>query len=159
MALDEPPAIGDFPEDRLRARERRRRLKIGAAVVVVVVAVAIGISLLPTTPSTNVYVDPLQSACHPGGTFSCTIVLDAKQGAVGASAVKSVQINGTDSTSTVTAKGSSVTIVATLPSITMQRGLPDVGPSVHPPSVGDIVVFLSDGTSVSVVLGPGGILP
>jgi len=159
MSLDEPPAIDDTPEDRLRTQKRKQRLKYAAAVVVIVIAVAIGVSLLPTTQNKNVYVDPLNSACHPGGTFSCTIVLNAKQGALTVSDVKSVQINGTNTTSTVTANGGVVTIVATLPSISMQRGLADVGPSVHPPAVGDVVVFLSDGTTVSVVLGIGGILP
>ena len=72
--------------------------------------------------------------------------------------MKSVQINGTNTQSTVTTTGGSVTILATLPSIAMQRGLADIGPAVKPPQVGSIVVILSDGTAVSVLLGPGGIL-
>jgi len=160
MSLDEPPAIGDTPEDRLRAQKRKQRLKYAAAVVVIVIAVAIGVSLLPTTQNNNVYVDKYSSACHPGSTFSCTIVLDAKQGAVTVSDVKSVQINYTVASSmVVTAKGASVSIVATLPGVVYARGLPDIGNSQRPASVGDVVVFLSDGTTVSVVLGIGGILP
>src|SRR5439155_3138683 len=108
--------------------------------------------------SNDVYVDPHQSSCNGGSTFSCTIVLDSKQRNLSASSVKSVQINGTNTQPTVTAEGGSVTIFATLPSITMQHGLADIGPAVKPPSVGSIVVELSDGTWVSVVLGPGGIL-
>ena len=162
MSLDEPLANGDTPEDLLRAAQRRKRLKYVAAVVVVVIAVAIGVSLLPTTPSKSVYVDPVNSACHPGNTFSCTIVLDPKQGTapLAVSEVKSVMINGTHaSTTQVTATGNDVSIVATVPGVPFSRGLPDVGNSQRPASVGDVEVFLSDGTTVSVVLGIGGILP
>jgi hypothetical protein len=85
-------------------------------------------------------------------------VLDARQGSLDTSSVKSVEINGTKTQPAVTAAGGSVTIVATLPSITMQHGLGDVGPSQRPPTVGSIVVDLSDGTAVSVLLGPGGVM-
>ncbi len=131
-------------------------------VIIFVVALATAIvttsSAAPLPASTNVYVDPHQSSCKGGGTFSCTIVLDAKQGSLDTSWVKSVQINGTNTQPAVTASGGSVTILATLPSITMQHGLGDVGPSQRPPTVGSIVIDLSDGTTVSVFLGPGGIL-
>lgn len=132
---------------------------------VIVLVFVVGIIIATTSSSsglspasTNVYVDPQQSSCKGGGTFSCTIVLDAKNGSLDTSSVKSVQINGTNTQPTLTATGGSVTIVASLPSITMQHGLGDVGPSQKPPTVGSIVVDLSDGTSVSVLLGPGGIL-
>jgi hypothetical protein len=158
MSLDEPTMLGPTPEEKQHERQRRKRLRIVAAVVVIILAVAIGISLIPTTPSKNVYVDQYDSACHPGATFSCTIVLDARQGNVTVSDVKRILINGTNPTDTVKPDGGSVSIAATLPSIDMTHGLPDVGASVHPPSVGNIVVYLSDGTTVSVLLGPAGIV-
>lgn len=134
---------------------------IGIVVLVVALAVVLDASSSPTTltASTNVYVDSHLSSCKGGGTFSCTIVLDATQGAVSVAEVTSVTINGTVTQPDVTASGGAVTIVATLPGITMVRGLGDVGSSQRPPSVGTIVVGLSDGTSVSVVLGAGGVLP
>ena len=132
----------------------------GVVAAIIASAVALMTSFAPGSvpASTNIYVDPHQSSCKGGSTFSCTIVLEAKQGNLSASSVKSVQINGTNTQPTVTATAGSVTILATLPSITMQHGLTDVGPSVKPPSVGSVVVELSDGTAVSVLLGPGGIL-
>jgi hypothetical protein len=133
---------------------------VGVVVLLSVVAIAVEASFTPSSPSAsaNVYVDPQGSSCKGGATFSCTIVLAAKQGSLDVSSVKSVQINGTNTQPAFTATGSSLTILATLPSITMQHGLADVGPAVSPPSVGSVVVYLSDGTSVSVLLGPGGIL-
>jgi len=132
----------------------------GVVAVIIASAIALMTSFAPGSApaSTNVYVDPYQSSCKGGSTFSCTIVLGAKQGNLSATSVKSVQINGTNTQSTVTATGGSVTILATLPSIAMQHGLADIGPAVKPPQVGSIVVDLSDGTTVSVLLGPGGIL-
>ncbi len=109
--------------------------------------------------STNVFVDPHQSSCKGGGTFSCTIVLDANQGLVSVSEVRSVTINGTVTQPVVTASGGAVTIAVTLPGITMVRGLGDVGSSQRPASVGVVVVDLSDGTTVTAMLGAGGLLP
>lgn len=141
----------------------RQRWGLVAAVVVVVVLAAALLELSSSSSampqSTNIYVDPNQSSCKGGSTFSCTIVLDAHQGAVSVSDVKSVTINGTVTQPTVTASGDSVSIVANLQSISMVRGLGDVGPSQRPPTVGAIVVELTDGTEVSVTLGAAGILP
>ncbi len=141
--------------------ERKKVVIVGVALaVVVIMAVALEVSLSPAAlpASRTVYVDPHQSFCKGGATFSCTIVLEASQGGPSIPAVKSVQINGTNTQPTLTATGGSVTIQATLPSISMQHGLADVGPSVKPPTVGSVVVDLSDGTTVSALLGPGGVL-
>ena len=140
--------------------DRKRTLIAGAAVLIVALAAALTASFAPASlpESTNVYVDPRQSSCKGGSTFSCTIVLEARGGNLDASFVKSVQINGTNPESSVTAEGGSVTIFATLPSVTMQHGLADIGPAIKPPQVGSVVVDLSDGTAVSVLLGPSGIL-
>ena len=159
MSLDEPTMIGDTPEDRMRAQQRRKRLRIVAAVVFVIVAVGIGIALLPTTPNTNIVVDPTNSRCSAGGSFSCTVVLDPKQGvSLTASMVKAVQINGTSATTTVRPSGNSITVIASVPLVPMQHCPPDIGCSLRPPTTGDVVVFLTDGTTVSVVLGAGGIV-
>ena len=143
------------------AVERRRLVIIAAVVVVIALAIAVDVSFSPgppPRPSSNVYFDPFQSSCKGGATFSCTIVLDAKQGTLTAAAVASVQINGTNTQPTVTLKGNQLVISASLQSIQMQRGLADVGPSLRPPTIGQIVVNLSDGTTVSGLIGPGGVL-
>jgi hypothetical protein len=136
-------------------------LVVGVVVVAIALGMAINVLSSPSAlpQSKNVYVDPDQSSCKGGSTFSCTIVLDARTGSVSVSDVKSVAINGTNSQPSITSAGASVMIVASLQSISMQRGLGDVGPSQRPPTVGSIVVDLSDGTEVSVMLGAGGILP
>src|SRR5438132_14265910 len=116
---------------------KKRILVAGIAIVVIALAVTIMTSIAPETlpASINVYVDPQQSSCKGGSTFSCTIVLESRRGDMSASSVRSVQINGTNTQPTVTTAGGSVTILATLPSISMQHGLADIGPSVKPPSV------------------------
>lgn len=158
--IEEPTMIGDTPEDRLRAAKRRRRMRMAAVAVVVIVAVAVGIALLPNTANDNVSVDPLNSKCTAGGTFSCTVVLNAKPGAtITPSMIKTVQINYTTATTTVQGtSGRAVTVVASVPLVPMEHCRPDIGCSLQPPKTGDVVVFLTDGTSVSVVLGAGGIL-
>jgi len=159
MSLEEPTMIGPTPEDRARAAKRTKRLRIAAAVVVVVIAVAIGISLIPTPASTTVYVDPFGSACAPGASFRCTIILEARPGSVITTAnVKSVQINGTDTTSSVKQSGQHVSVTATVPLVPMENCPPDIGCAEQPPTIGDVTVFLTDGTQVSVILGEGGIL-
>ena len=139
----------------------RKRLLIVAAVILVVLAIAVDATFSPGAApraSSNVYFDPELSTCKGGGTFTCTIVLDAKQGNLSTSMVTNVQINGTNTQPTVTQKGQRIMISAGLPSITMVHGLGDVGPSVHPPTIGQIVVNLSNGTTVSGLVGPGGVL-
>ena len=129
--------------------------------LVVVLAIAVDVSFSPgppARPSSNVYFDQSMSTCKGGGNFSCTIVLDARQGSLGTSVVSSVQINGTNTQPTITLKGNQVVISVSLPSITMQHGLGDVGPSQKPPTIGQVVVSLSDGTTVSGLIGPGGVL-
>jgi outer membrane protein assembly factor BamB len=137
-------------------------LIIGAVVLVIALAAAVDVSFspAPVRVSGNVYVDPNQSLCKGGsGTFACTIVLDARQGNLSASQITSVSINGTNTKMTVTSSGGHVMVSASVQTIVMQHGLGDVGPSQRPPTVGSIIVNLSDGTEVAVVLGPAGILP
>ena len=146
----------------MRGLQRKRILIIGAVILVVALAVAVDstFSPAPVRVSSNVYVDPNQSLCKGGsGTFACTIVLDTRQGNLSASQITSVSINGTDTQMTVTPGGGHVTVSASVQTIVMQHGLGDVGPSQKPPTVGSIIVNLSDGTEVAVVLGPAGILP
>lgn len=129
-------------------------------IVALAVVVEASLSPAPVRMSTDVYVDPNQSLCKGGsGTFTCTIVLDARQGNLSASQISSVSINGTSTQMTVTPGGGHVTISASVQIIVMERGLGDVGPSQKPPTVGSVVVNLSDGTQVAVVLGSAGILP
>lgn len=157
----ETPISSRRPDERPLGPRQRWGLAVGVIAVVVVGAAFLEFyssgGALPQ--NSNIYVDPNQSSCKGGSTFSCTVVLDAKQGAVTVAEIKSVTINGTVTQPSVTASGDSVTIVANLQSISMVRGLGDVGPSQRPPTVGTIVVDITDGTEVSVTLGAAGILP
>ena len=165
MTLEEPHAIGDSPEDRARAAKRKQNIRRVAVVVAVLIVVAVVIALLPTAPSKTVYVDPLQSSCKSGAnnTMACTIVLDARQGStVTVADIKSVDINNTSTSPTITASGASVKIVASIPApFKDQNGasIPDVGATASPMANGDIVVYLTDGTDVTASLGPAGVLP
>jgi hypothetical protein len=143
--------------------ERKRLMIAGGVVIVVVIVLGAafflfsGSSNLPT--STNVSIDPVKSSCKNTTTFTCTIVLDAKQGSVSASDVKSVSINGTSTQPTMTATGSSVTIVASFPTATgCVFGCPPSAATNTIPHVGAVVVDLSDGTSVSANVGFSGIV-
>ena len=159
MSLEEPTMLGATPEERVRDQRRTKRIQRVAAVVVFIIAVGIGISLLPTTPSKNVYVNTYDSVCNGGANFSCTVVLDARQGTVTASDIRSVLINGTNPTESIKTTGDSVTIHATLPSINMIDNQNDtLTTSLRPPTVGSVVVYLSDGTTVSGLLGAAGIV-
>ncbi len=153
--IDEPTMIGDTPEDRARAAQRRKRLRIVAAVVVVILAVGIVVALIPTTPSKNFTVDFANSRCAAGGSLSCNVFLDPKPGYTAtASLVKSVQINGTDTTtSTVKMAGSEIQIGASVPLVAESHCLPDIGCSQPPPTHAQITVFMTDGTTVSALLG------
>jgi len=156
--------LGDTPEERLRSEKRRKTMMRVAAVAVIVVLVAVGISLLPPTASKNIYLVPVGSHCGgEGGTasegsMSCTLILAAKTGTITPAMVKSVLINGTNTTPVVKQSGAQVVVSAGITLVSYQRGLPDVGPSVVPPTVGSVVVYLSDGTTVSALLGAGGIV-
>jgi hypothetical protein len=154
MSLDEPTMLGDTPEQRLRAQQRRKRIRAVAAVVIVILAVGVAISLIPTTPRTNFTVDRANSRCAAGGSLSCTIAIDPKPGyAAAISIVKSVQINGTNpTTSSVKMSGKEILVSASVP-LPGMHCLPDIGCSLPPPTAGDVVVFLTDGTTVSAVIG------
>ncbi len=143
--------------------EKKRLVIVGAVVLVVVVVLGAAFFLfssnsnLPT--STNVSIDPVKSSCKNTNQFTCTIVLNAKQGSVSISDVKSVSINGTSTQPTVTATGNSVTIVASFPTTTgCVFGCPPSAASNTIPHVGSVVVNLSDGTSVSADVGFSGIV-
>jgi len=154
MSLDEPTMIGDTPEDRARAAQRGKRIRIAAAVVVVILAVGIAIALLPTAPSKTFTVDSANSRCSAGGSLSCTVVLDPKPGQTATvSLVKSVQLNGTLATTTnVKMAGNDIQVMASVLLVPMHC-LPDIGCSLAPPREAQVVVFLTDGTTVSALLG------
>ena len=67
--------------------------------------------------------------------------------------VKSVQINGTIAPDTVKLSGSELVVSASVPLPGMTHCLPDVGCSLAPATAGAITVFLTDGTTVSAVIG------
>jgi hypothetical protein len=141
---------------------RRRTLLVVGVVVAIALAIAVILSSSPTAlpASTNIYVAPVGNACKNTTSFSCTIVLNAKQGSVSVSDVKSVTINGTNSQLSVTATGSSVTIVASFPTTTScVYGCPPSAATDTIPHVGSVVIDLSDGTMISVQVGLGGIIP
>jgi hypothetical protein len=159
VSLEEPTMLGPTPEERAASKQRTKRIRVGVAVVAVVIAVAIGVSLIPEPASTTVSFAPLSSSCAGGSNFTCSFVLQAKAGStITAADVKNVLVNGTEPTYSVKAEGATVSVHLSMPSIDMTHGLPDVGASVHPPSVGQVVVYLTDGTTVSDLLGPSGIV-
>ena len=164
MSLDEPTMLGATPEERLQAAQRRKKIRRVAAVAAVIIIVGIGILLLPPTPSKNVYLVPVGSHCGgEGGTASygslnCTLILAAKTGTITPAIVKSVLINGTSTSPNVTQSGSQIIVNAGVTLVSFKDGLPDVGPSVLPPTVGSVVVYLTDGTTVSALLGAGGVV-
>jgi hypothetical protein len=137
-------------------------LAVGVVVIIAVVALA-AVTLLSSSSnlpaSTNVTIDSVKSNCKNTTTFTCTIILNAKQGSVSISDVKSVTINGTNTQPSVTATGSSVTIVASLPTATgCVFGCPPSAASNTIPHVGSVVVNLSDGTTASANVGFSGIV-
>lgn len=167
MSLDEPTMLGASPEERMQAEKKRKRLTKVAAVFIIILVVGIAILLLPPPASKNVYVVSVGSHCGgEGGTasygsLSCVVILAAKTGTITPATVKSVLINGTVPSApatTVKQSGSDLMVSAGVTLISMKDGLPDVGPSVLPPTVGSVVVYLNDGTAVSVLLGAGGIV-
>lgn len=160
MSLEEPTMLGPTPEEQAAATKRTKRIRTAVAVVVIIAVAAIGVSLIPEPASTTVYFAPLSSSCSGGSNFSCSFVLEAKAGStVTASDIKNIIVNGSQPTYTATpAQGGGVSVHLTMPSINMIHGLADVGPSVHPPTVGQVVVYLTDGTTVSDLLGPSGIV-
>lgn len=116
-----------------------------------------GSSNLPT--SSNVTIDPVKSSCKNTTTFTCTIVLNAKQGSVNTSDVKSVSINGTNTQPAVTTSGSSVTIVVSLATASgCVYGCPPSAATDTIPHVGQVVVDLADGTQVAANLGLSGVI-
>jgi len=155
MSIDEPTMLGDTPEEKMRAQQRRKRIRTVALLLVVVLAVGIAVSLLPTTSSKNFTVDRENSRCAAGGSLSCTLALDPRSGYTATiSLVKSVQINGTNAaSSSVKMSGNEILVMASIPLATMTHCLPDVGCSLGPATAGDVVVFLTDGTTVSAVIG------
>jgi hypothetical protein len=154
MSLDEPTMFGDTPEERLRANQRRKRIRAVAAVVIAILAVGVAISLIPTTPNTHFTEDKENSRCAAGGSLSCTLALDPKPGYTAAiSMVKSVQINGTNpTTSSVKMSGKEILVSASVP-LPAMHCLPDVGCSLLPPTAGKVEVFLTDGTTFTAIIG------
>jgi len=154
MSIDEPTMIGSTPEDRMRAQKRRKRIMTAAVVLVAILAVGIAIALLPTTPSMNFTVDKVNSRCSAGASLSCTVALEPKPGYTATvSLVKSVQINGTiPSTTNVKMSGKEILIMASVP-LPAEHCPPDIGCSLPPPTAAQVVFFLTDGTTVSAVIG------
>jgi hypothetical protein len=159
MSLDEPTMLGPTPEERASARRRTKRIRTVVAVAAVVIVAIIGVSLIPEPASSTVYFEPLASSCAGGANFTCSFVLGTKSGStIAASDIKNILVNGSEPTYTAQAQGNAVSVHLSLPSVNMVRGLPDVGPSARPPSVGQVVVYLTDGTTVSDLIGPSGIV-
>jgi len=164
MGLDASGTPEEKEEHEENKKPQRNWRMIGAIVVVVIIALGGGAfafssshSSLPQ--STNVYPDN-DSTCKSLTTaFSCTITLHAHSGSVTPADVKTVSINGTSATITVTASGASTVIVATIPIATPPcvSGCPPSDAINSIPHIGEIVVDLNDGTEVSVQLGAGGI--
>ena len=135
-----------------------RRFYLGALVavaVVVVLAILFLSQSSPARPSNTVLINTSQSGCiaHQN-QFNCTLLLTSKQGALSTSQVSSVTINDTVARVAVMTSGNGSLIVkADIQITTLSKGLNDVN-NVPPVSSGALVVYLKDGTTVSVTL-PG----
>jgi hypothetical protein len=139
-------------------------LVVGAVVIIVIIGLGVALNLSSSSSlpqSKTVHVDASSTCKSLTSSFSCTVILDPDQGAtVTAADVKSVAINGTVSTPTMKASGSSVTVVASVPISTpgCVSGCPPSAAANSVPHVGEVVIDLTDGTEVSVQLGAGGII-
>jgi hypothetical protein len=144
----------------VKAKLQRKTLVAVGVVLAIVIALGLAFVLsssssMPT--STNVYIDPVKSNCKNTTAFTCTIVLNAKQGSVSVSDVKSVSINGTSTTPTSTATGNSVTIVTALPTTTTcVFGCPPSAATNSIPHVGTVIVALADGSEATATIGFSG---
>ena len=134
---------------------RRLYLLIGAAFVIVAVALSYTYLSSQTHPSQTVYVDTTNSGCRAHlNQFNCTLTLSSRQGAISASQVSSVTVNDTvASTSVKTGANGTLAVEADITITTIRGGLNDVN-NIPPSSSGTVVVYLKDGTTVSVTL-PG----
>jgi hypothetical protein len=136
--------------------------------LVVAAAIVVGLALAPTyapsipspfsspdRPSPNVYIVMQQSSCTAHqSNFNCTLVLSTNSGQLSASDISSVRINGTAAQiSGLTASQDSVSVNAGISIVAIKGGLNDVS-NVPPVTLGEVVVHLKDGTSVSATL-PG----
>ncbi len=133
-----------------------RPLYIGAAMAVIAVAVLAILFLSQSSqprPSQTVLVNTSQSGCIAHLTqFNCTLALFSTHGALDASQVSSVLINDTVARVSVTTTGNGSLVVRADISLTgIGKGLQDVN-NVAPASSGNVVVYLKDGTTVSVTL-------
>jgi hypothetical protein len=109
----------------------------------------------PNRPSSNVYIVMGQSSCTAHlSNFNCTLVLSTSTGQINASDISSVKINGTAAQlSGVTATPDSVSVNAGISIVAIKSGLNDVN-NVPPVTIGEVVVYLKDGTTVSATI-PG----
>ncbi len=109
----------------------------------------------PARPSPNVYVVMGQSSCTAHqSNFNCTLVLSTSAGQINASDIASVKINGTAAQiSGLTASQDSISVNAGISIVAIKGGINDVS-NVPPVTIGEVVVYLKDGTTVSATL-PG----
>jgi hypothetical protein len=140
----------------------RTRLKVLAVVAVAGVATAIALSTtFPSPfssaerPSTTAFIVIGQSSCTAHqSNFNCTLVLSRSAGTIGTNDISSVKINGTAAQiSGMTATEDSVSVNAGIKIVSIIGGLNDVN-NVPPVTVGQVTVYLRDGTTVSATL-PG----
>lgn len=109
----------------------------------------------PNHPSPTAFIVMGQSSCTAHqSNFNCTLVLSRSTGQISASDISSVQINGTSAQiSGMTTTEDSVSVSAGIKIVSIIGGLNDVN-NVPPVTVGDVTVYLKDGTTVSATL-PG----
>lgn len=106
-------------------------------------------------PSQTVYLNTVQSGCTAHlNQFNCTLILSSRLGALSTTQISGVIINDTRARTSVTSLGNgSFSVEADITLTTMGGGLQDVN-NFPPSSSGAIVVYLTDGTTVSATL-PG----
>lgn len=109
----------------------------------------------PNRPSSSVYVVMEQSSCTAHqSNFNCTLVLATSTGQISTSDISSVSINGTSAQiSGLTETPDTVSVNAGINIVAIKSGLNDVS-NVPPVTIGEVVVNLKDGTTVSATI-PG----
>jgi len=107
----------------------------------------------PNRPSPTAYIVMGQSSCTAHlSNFNCTLVLSRSTGTMSTSDVSSVKINGTAAQiSGITATEDSLSVNAGIKIVSIIGGLNDVN-NVPPVTIGEVTVYLKDGTTVSATL-------
>lgn len=143
--------------------KRTRLLALGVVVLVGIAAVvalattvfAPASSTSANVPSPTAYIVTGQSSCTATQSdYNCTLVISRSTGQISTADISSVKINGTGAQiSGMTATEDSVSLNAGIKLASLSAGINNANNSNLPPvTVGQVVVYLKDGTTVSALV-------